>query len=98
VVDREGELDERAGLAEEDVGIDAGERGLPELGDGLLLPVAGLDLGAEMGELREVVRTPAGNQVERLVLVRGGSMPLDLVGTEKPATSAGAGTGCRFVT
>src|SRR5436190_7202459 len=72
VVDRQGQLDERAGLAEEDVGIDAGERGLAELGDGRLLPVARLDLRAQSRELRAAFRTSAGNEVKGLSWIRDG--------------------------
>ena len=73
MVDGEGELDERAGLAEEDVWIDAGERGLPELGDGGLLPIARLDLRAETSELGLPFRTAAGDEVERLLWIRDGN-------------------------
>lgn len=74
MVDGEGELDERAGLAEEDVRIDAGERSLPELRDGGLLPVASLDLRAETSELGLPFRPPAGNEVERLLGIRRDSV------------------------
>jgi hypothetical protein len=72
VLHAEGQLDQRAGLAEEDVGVDAGERGLPELGDGGLLPVAPLDLRAQARELGEPLRTAAGDEVERLLRIRSG--------------------------
>jgi hypothetical protein len=44
-------LHESAGLAEEDQRIDAGERGLAELGDRRLLPVARLQLRAQAQQL-----------------------------------------------
>ncbi|HKS24089.1 MAG TPA: hypothetical protein VJZ76_14895 [Thermoanaerobaculia bacterium] len=72
MIDAEGELNERAGLAEEDVRVDAGERGLPELGDGSLLPVAPLDLRAQARELGEPLRAAAGDEVERLLRIRSG--------------------------
>jgi hypothetical protein len=72
VVDAEGQLDERAGLAEEDVGVDAGERRLPQLGDGGLLPVARIDLRAEPGELAAALRGTTRDEVEGLVVGRGG--------------------------
>ena len=77
MVDAEGELDERAGLAEEDGGIDAGQRRLPELGDGGLLPVARLDLRAQTRELRQPLRTAAGNEVERLLGIRNALVYVD---------------------
>ena len=55
VRDAEGELDERAGLAEEDERIDAGERGLAQLRDRGLLPVARFDLRAQARQLRLAV-------------------------------------------
>src|ERR1051326_2234247 len=70
VIDGERELHERAGLAEEDVGIDAGERGLAELRDRGLLAVARLDLRAQTRELRDALRTSAGNEMQRLLQVR----------------------------
>ena len=51
VLHAEGELHQRAGLPEEDVGIDAGEGSLSQLGDGRLLPVAILDLVAQTAQL-----------------------------------------------
>jgi len=70
VIDAEGELDERASLAEEDVRVDAGERGLPQLGDRGLLPVARLDLRAQARQLREPLGAAAGDEVERLLGIR----------------------------
>ena len=51
MLDAERELDQRACLTEKDVRVDAGERGLPELGDGGLLAVARFDLAAQTVEL-----------------------------------------------
>jgi len=77
VVDGEGQLDERAGLAEKDVGIDAGERGLPELRDGGLLPVARVDLRAQTRELRAAFRTTAGNEMKGLSWIRNAIVYVD---------------------
>ena len=51
VIDAEGQLDNRAGLTEEDGGIDAGESGLAEFGNRRLLSVAGLDLRLQPRQL-----------------------------------------------
>lgn len=77
MVDAEGQLDEGAGLSEKDVRIDARKRCLPQLGDGRLLAVAGLDLGAQMGDFRDAFRTAAGDEVERLFWIRSGRLYVD---------------------
>jgi hypothetical protein len=60
VRDAQCELDERAGLAEEDQRIDAGERRLSELGDRDLLSIARFQLRAKLQHLR---RTRVGAPV-----------------------------------
>ena len=72
MIDAEGDLDERTRLAEEDERIDAGERGLAELGNRCFLPVARLDLGAKPMQFRLRVRrvvAPA-DEMERLGIFR----------------------------
>jgi hypothetical protein len=67
VRDLEGHLHERAGLADQDQRIDAGERPLAQLRDGGLLPVARFQLGAQTGQLRiaSVVAITPGDEVEQ---------------------------------
>ena len=71
VVDAERDLQERAGLAEDDQRFDAGECGLPKLGDGRFLPVARLDLRAEALQFRIRVRRVAApaDEMERMCIV-----------------------------
>jgi hypothetical protein len=76
VGDAEGQLDESAGLTEKDVGVDARERCLAELGDGRLLAVARFDLGAQSGQFRAVagVRTSTRNRVQGAALLVQGQI------------------------
>src|SRR5213594_1086003 len=70
VIDAEGQLDDRAGLAEEDGGIDAGERRLSEFGDRVFLAIARLDFRAQARKLGGGlgVRRPT-DEVKRLLLL-----------------------------
>ena len=80
VIDAEGDLHERAGLAEEDQRLDAGECGLSELRDRRFLPVARLDLGAKPLQFCIRVRRVAApaDEMERMRIVghcNRGSLP-----------------------
>src|SRR5438128_3151868 len=70
VVDLERRLEDSAGLAEQNRRVDAGERCLTELGDGILLPVPRLDLGAQTGQFRRCRLRVRGatDQMKRLFL------------------------------
>ncbi len=69
MVHAEGHLNERTGLAEENRRIDAGERGLSELGDGDFLAIARLDLLAQTQQLRLARVRRAPDDVKRLLLI-----------------------------
>jgi hypothetical protein len=71
VLHTERELDQRAGLSEEDAGVDAGEGALPELRNRDLLAISRVNFGAEpldFGRRGIRLATAAADELERLLI------------------------------